>query len=247
MDETRAEHNAEELVRAEAQLDALSGRTSIGSLLQSESISGRELLGVLGGRRGLVETLLPGIVFVVVYAIGPLVGWSGQQALSLALSGSLGLSVVFVALRILQRSPIRAAVAGLVAAAASAALALMTGRPEDNYLLGIIINAGYGTALLISILVRWPLIGVFVGVLMGDGVAWRHNRRRFRVLTWLTVMWIGLFALRLLIELPLYLSSQVVALGIAKLILGTPLYAMFLVVTWLVTRAIFPSTREQPE
>jgi hypothetical protein len=50
------------------------------------------------------------------------------------------------------------------------------------------------------------------------------------------MMWVGLFALRLLIQVPLYLADQVAVLGLAKLILGTPLYALLIWFTWLLAR-----------
>lgn len=228
----RIAHEAEEIETVEDRLSAMAGRAGISSLMQNEALSGSELLKILGGVRGLVETLLPGIMFVAVYA--------GTQKLALSLGASLGLSVIFVSIRVLQKSQARSATAGLIAAAASAAVALLTGNAENNYLISLIINAVYGAGLLLSILIGWPIIGVFVGFLMGDGVAWRKNKRRFSAMVWLTLMWVGLFALRLAVELPLYFAGEVVLLGVTRLVLGTPLYAVFIVFTWLVTRAVYP-------
>jgi hypothetical protein len=46
-------------------------------------------------------------------------------------------------------------------------------------------------------------------------------------------MWVGIFGLRLAIQVPLYLAGEVSALAIAKLVLGVPLYAAGLWVTWV--------------
>jgi hypothetical protein len=48
-----------------------------------------------------------------------------------------------------------------------------------------------------------------------------------------------MFALRLVVEVPLYLASNAAALAVAKLILGLPLYAIVLIATWLIIRSVF--------
>ncbi len=48
-----------------------------------------------------------------------------------------------------------------------------------------------------------------------------------------TLLWIGVFGLRLGVELPLYFADLTSALGTMKLILGVPLYATALWITWL--------------
>lgn len=245
--EHRIDHEAEQIASVEDRLESLAGRAGVASLMRNEALTGAELLHVLGGVRGLIETLTPSIAFVAVFAIGQALNWPSEQNLGLSLGASLGLAVVFLVVRVLQKSQARSATAGLVAASASAAIALFTGNPEDNYLLSIIINAVYGVAMLLSIAVGWPVIGLGMGFLMGDGINWRRDSRKFRAMVWLTLMWAGLFALRLAVELPLYFTDQVVALGITRLVLGTPLYALFLVITWLVTRALYPKTAHQPE
>ncbi|WP_210481299.1 DUF3159 domain-containing protein [Naasia sp. SYSU D00948] len=195
-------------------------------------VTGRSVLEAVGGIRGILESLVPGLVFVVLFAL---------TNLPLALGVSVGLAAAFVGLRALQRSPVAPAVGGLLAAVVSAALALITGRPEDNFVLGLIQNAVYGGVLLASVLVGWPLIGLAVGFLLGEGTAWRKERRKFVAMQGLTLLWVGLFALRLLVQLPLYYSGQVELLGTFKLIMGIPLFAPLLVLSWLIVRAAFPA------
>jgi hypothetical protein len=186
---------------------------------------------VTGGIRGIAEALVPGLLFVVVYTITPV--------LPLALGISVGAAVVFAGIRLLQRSPVTQAVGGLLGALASAGLALFTGRAEDNFVLGLITNAAYGGGLLISVLVGWPLIGLAVGYLFGEGTAWRRDRRKFRAMQALTLIWVALFAARLAVQLPLYLAGEVELLGTLKLAMGLPLFAPLLVLSWLLARAAF--------
>ena len=129
----------------------------------------------------------------------------------------------------------------------SAGLALITGKPESNFIPGILINAVCLAVLLVTLAVRRPLIGVVVGLVMPaeDGEPeWRDDPRKRRVLTVATWLWVGLFALRLVIEIPLYLASAVELLAGIKLITGVPLYAAMLWVTWLLVRSVM--TRDEP-
>ncbi len=187
----------------------------------------------MGGWRGIGESVLPGLVFVVLYTV------TGQD-LVLSLVASVGLAAVFTIIRLVQRSPVAAAFGGLIATGAAAALALFTGRGVDNFVPGLITNAAYGTGLLVSALIGWSLIGVAVGFLMNEGTAWRADRRKRRVFFWLTIAWAALFFARLAVQLPLYLTDQTAALGTLKLIMGLPLFAPMVAVTWLAVRALYP-------
>lgn len=238
----RHEREAEEIEAVEDRLSSLAGRAGIASLMEKQAISAADLLSVLGGVRGLCETLVPGVLFVLTFALAqPVFGFSQQKALQVSLAASLGIAVVFLVIRVLQRGQTRPAVAGLIAVSASAVVALVTGNPNDNYLPSLLINAAYAAAMLVSLVIGWPLIGLLMGFLMGDGIEWRSNTRRRRVMIWLTLMWFALFGLRLLAEVPLYLAgNNTVGLGVVRLLMGTPLYAVVLVLTWMITKAVYP-------
>lgn len=193
----------------------------------------RVVWSAMGGWRGILESVLPSLAFVVLFTIRP-------EPLILALGVSVGLAAVFTIVRLVQKSPPSAAIGGLVAAAAAAALALWTGRGQDNFVPGLITNAAYGSVLLVSALIGWSLIGLAVGFLMGEGTAWRRDRRKRRAFLWLGVAWAALFFARLAVQFPLYLAGEVTALGTLKLIMGLPLFAPMIAVTWLVVRALYP-------
>jgi uncharacterized membrane protein len=89
------------------------------------------------------------------------------------------------------------------------------------------------------LLVRRPLIGVIVGLLTGD-TQWRSDAAKRAVLTVVTWLWVALFAMRLGVQVPLYLAEQAGALAATKLVMGLPLYAAVLWVTWLMVRATYP-------
>lgn len=208
----------------------------------SDASTGRVMWAAMGGWRGIVEAVLPGLVFIVTWTltINPV---TGDANLPLSLGLSVGLAVVLTAVRLIQRGPAGAAFGGLIATAAAAALALWTGRGEDNFVPGMITNAAYGTALLVSALIGWSLIGLAAGFLMGEGTAWRADRRKRRVFFWLAIAWAALFFARLAVQMPLYFAGEVALLGTIKLIMGLPLFAPLVAVTWLTVRAAYARGR----
>ncbi|HEV7183475.1 MAG TPA: DUF3159 domain-containing protein [Leifsonia sp.] len=209
-------------------------KSGLGQLADGETPTGAALLGALGGVRGLAETILPGLVFLILYTF--------SQSVPLSIGCSVAVAAVFTVVRAIGKTPVTQAIAGLLGVGISAILALITGRGEDNFLLGIWTNVAYGAALLISVLVRWPLIGLAAGYLMGDGLTWRSVRAKFRVMQALTFLWFLLFAARLLVQVPLYLAHSpeaTSALALTKLLMGVPLYAPLLLITWFVVRGQF--------
>ncbi|KQZ24990.1 MULTISPECIES: DUF3159 domain-containing protein [Microbacterium] len=227
--EPEREQTASDIVGA-----ALGGAARRAGLDPNESsATGKVVWSAMGGWRGILESVLPSLAFVILFTVRP-------EPLILPLGVSVGLAAVFTVVRLVQKSPPSAAIGGLVAAAAAAALALLTGRGEDNFVPGLITNAVYGSAMLVSALVGWSLIGLAVGFLMGEGTAWRSDRRKRRAFLWLGVAWAALFFARLAVQLPLYLAGDVTALGTLKLVMGLPLFAPLIAVTFLVVRALYP-------
>lgn len=218
-------------------LSAAAQKSGFGQVEPGETPTAGALLAAIGGVRGIIESILPGFLFVIVFAIT-------QETLPSVLIPA-AISVVFVLVRIITRSPVMPAVVGLIGIAVSAALAIFTGDARENFVLGFFLNGGYVAVLLISILVRWPLIGIIVGLLRGEGTEWRQDKAKFRIATVTTVLWTSLFALRLIVQVPLYYAEQTQALGATKLIMGLPLYAAVLWVTWLMVRAVYASARPQ--
>lgn len=197
-----------------------------------EAHTGHVVWSAMGGWRGVLESVLPGLAFVVLFTL--------TRDLVLSLVVSVGMAAVFTAVRLIQRSPVSAALGGLIATAAAAALALWTGRGQDNFVPGLITNAVYGTAFLVSALIGWSIIGLAAGFLMNEGTAWRQDARKRRTFFWLAIAWAALFYARLGVQLPFYLAGDVTTLGTLKLVMGLPLFAPLVAVTWLAVRAVYP-------
>lgn len=211
-------------------LAAAAKRSGFGRVAPGETPTAHDLWAAVGGVRGLIESLLPGFLFLVVFTI------TSEVVPSVLIP--VGMAVLFVLVRAVTRSPVLPATIGLVGIALSAGLALWSGRAEENFVLGFVINAVWLVALLASLVVRRPLIGIITGLLTGDS-AWRGDAAKRTVLTVTTWMWVALFALRLGVQVPLYLAEQTAALAATKLLMGLPLYAAVLWVTWLMIRAVY--------
>lgn len=222
---------------------------ALAGAVQGDPLTLRGLLAAIGGPLGIVESVVPPFVFVVLYqvaAIGAAPRGVSRSALVPIVVVPLACSALLLGYRVLRKQKAGAAIAGAIVVAVSALLVLVTGDANSNYVPGFFINGVYGLAFLVSLLVRRPLVGVAAGVLMQHG-EWRADRRRRRLFTWLTSAWVALFGIRLAVELPLFFAGhQVVALGIARIVLGVPLYALVLVVTVLGVQAAFPRRAVSP-
>ncbi|WP_166983659.1 DUF3159 domain-containing protein [Paramicrobacterium fandaimingii] len=221
-----------------AGIQKAAAKSSLSALGHAESLDARALIAAMGGIRGILEAVLPGLIFLVAYTVARQFADDDRNQLVLAIIAAGVVGVVFTLVRLIQRQTLMQSITGLVAIAVSAALAAITGKAEDFYLLGFWTNGIYLVALAVSVVVRWPIVGVIVGVLSGDGNGWRNDRALRRTYAGLTWMWVAMFAIRLAVELPLYFADNLVMLGTFKLVLGVPLYAPLLVVTWLVVTAL---------
>lgn len=237
-----------------------------------------DMLDSVGGVRGLVEAIAPGLIYLVVYVT------TGN--LTPALISSLSVAVLLVVLRLIQRTPVTMAFSGIFGVAIGLFVAWRSGDASDFYVWGLLVNIAYLVVLALSNMVKWPGVGVMVEILQSglgatssskespaedastdsaategaEGLepaqsskisdestdqpalvwptAWRKDAdlmRRYTVVTWI---WVAMFAARLIVQGPLYLAgeSAVAALGTARLIMGLPLFALVLWLSWRIIR-----------
>jgi len=190
----------------------------------------------IGGWRGLIDSSLPGAVFVLAYLV------TGSK-LSVAIWAAVIAGALIAVLRLVRRESLQQVLSGFIGVAFAAWLATRTGKAENFYLPGLLTNAAYALGLAISCVVGHPLLGYGVGAATGDLTGWRsvpEQRRAYALATW---MFVALFLGRILIEGPLYLAGNVAALGIVKLILGWPALAL---TAFLAYRVIHKARQEAP-
>jgi hypothetical protein len=214
-------------------LSAAARTSSLGKVPPGETPTAGALLSAMGGVRGLVESILPGLGFLVVFTI--------TKDLLPSVLAPLVVSMVFIVLRLVRRQPVTTAIAGALGVGLSAGLALITNDANNNFVPGFFINGGVVLVMVVSLLVRRPFVGLIVSLLLSDD-DWRKNPAKLRVATVATILWTALSALRLAVQLPLYLAGvagtagATEALAATKLVMGVPLYAALLWVTWLLVR-----------
>lgn len=194
--------------------------------LRGEALSARGVLEAIGGWRGIAETLIPGLLFLAVYSF--------TKDEKLAIVPPAVLAFVAVILRLVRKESVISAISGAVGVGIAIAATLITGKGEGYYIPGFWTNGAWIFGLLVSVLVRWPLMGFAIGALQGDLLSWRKDRVLSRVALWLTTVWLAMFVARLAIQLPLFYSGQVEALGVARLVMGVPLFALVVILTWMV-------------
>lgn len=202
-----------------------------------EALIRHRLSTALGGWRGSIETALPTVVFVGV--------WTATKDVVAAVVAALALAVVLALVRVLQRSSLQHVLGAVLATAVAAFFALRSGRAEDAFLPGILTSAAYLVVTVVSILARWPVVGLLVGAgdprAAQDPFAWRRDPGMVRVCSRLTWVLVGLYVVRLAVMVPLYLGAQVALLGVAKIALGWPLWvAGVAVMGWMLVSGHTP-------
>ncbi|MBR7836222.1 DUF3159 domain-containing protein [Actinospica durhamensis] len=186
------------------------------------------VFAAFGGRRGLAEVGLPSILFVLVYGI--------SRNLGGAIWAAVAVAAVLSAVRLVKRDTLQHALGGLAGVLVCAAVAHFSGQAKGFYLPGVLLNIGYAIVFSVSAVVRWPIVGVVLGPVTGEMMAWRESPARARAFTLATWLLAAMFTFRVCVEVPLYLSNQIDALGVAKIIMSYPLYLAVVYACWQIIR-----------
>jgi hypothetical protein len=220
---------------------------------------GESLAALLGGRRGALDASLPAVGFIAGWLLA---GWLAPDSSPIAVGcvGALAVALAVAIVRLVpgvggrrpptaepikpsstgRGSPARAALIGLAGVAVAAVVALRTGRAVDFFLVQVLSNAASALAWASSIVVRWPLLGLVVGAVLGQRTRWRRDPALLRAYLRASWVWVGQYLVRLTIFVPLYLADQVVALAAARVLLSWPLITACLAISWWVLRRSLP-------
>lgn len=190
----------------------------------------------LGGWRGFVATALPSLVFVVT--------WVVTLNLNLSLILALITAAVSAVVQLILRDTLQHVINGLIGIAISAAAAKFTGKPEDAFLPGLVINVSYGTVYLIGQLIRKPILGFVIGGLLGDLTSWLKDPAKVKAAWIAGWFWVGLFVIRMVVQTPLYLAGEVAALGFTRVIMGWPGFLLVTALSYKVMRPAFTRSAE---
>ncbi len=183
----------------------------------------------LGGVSGLVYTSLPILIFVPVNSI-----WN----LTAAIWAAVGVAVLIAVWRVFRKESIQPAISGVLGVAISAFIAHRTGDAKGYFLFGIYTSLAYGAAFVVSMLIRWPLVGIIWGYLNGHGNLWRRHKGAVRAYDIATAAWALVFGARYIVQSQLYDTDHTGWLAVARIAMGWPLAGLAFVVTiWAVRKA----------
>jgi intracellular septation protein A len=167
--------------------------------------------------RGLVESGLPSVVFVVAFRFA---GTRPAAVLALAVA------LLMVLERLARRRRVNEAVSGIFGVLLAVALSAGTGDAKNFFLPEVVLGIAVSGALLASVVMGKPLLGVVLGAVAAPFKGWQERpvlRRAFVHITAVAGVWAMVKAL---ILLSLYLSDDVELLAGAKLALGYPVLAV---------------------
>jgi hypothetical protein len=192
------------------------------------------LRDLLGGRRGALDATVPPAVFAAAWL-------AVDRSILAAVAAALAAAGAVAGWRLWRGDRPRAVLIGLLMVCVAAAIALRTGRAADFFLVQLVTNAASALVWAVSITVRWPLLGVVVGAVLGQKARWRWDPallRAYRNGSW---VWVGQYLVRVAVFTPLWLADQVVPLAVARVALSWPLVAACLGVSWIVVRRTLPA------
>ena len=171
---------------------------------------------LLGGGRAALEASVPPIAFLAAWL-------ASGGALAVAVAWSIAASAALVVVALVQRRRPRAALIGMLATAVAAMVAYYTGDARDFFLIQLLSNAASALAWAISILVRWPLLGVIVGGLIGTRTRWRRDPALLRAYARASWIWVLQYAVRVVVFTALWWLDEPTWLAIMRAALTYPL------------------------
>ena len=190
------------------------------------------VINALGGKKGLIDSGLPSIVFLVSFNV--------KHDLRLSLWAALSFSITLGILRLIKKDTIQHAISGTLGVVICAYFANRTGNASDFYIPKLLTNLGYGTAYLVANLAGWPLLGIVLGPLLGENFEWRHNPVRKKMYIRASWIWVIMFFTRIAVQYPIYRSGNVNLLGTVNLAMGYPLFFAAAYGSWLVIKTAPP-------
>lgn len=186
-----------------------------------------ELRGLVSGRVGIADGIAPPLLFVIVNS-----AWNVGAAAGVGIGTALMISVW----RLSTGRSTRFAVTGLFGTVLAAFLAVRSGSAQDYFLPGIISGSLTTAIAVASVVARRPLVAWTSWLTRGWPLNWYWHPRVRPAYTRTTLIWVGFFALRTLIQWRLYLDNNVALLGLTRVALGWPALLVLLAATFVFGR-----------
>ncbi|WP_443076652.1 DUF3159 domain-containing protein [Streptomyces sp. TRM 70361] len=190
------------------------------------TVSDKAVLEAFGGVRGMVDTTVPGLVFVLVYTV--------KRDIHLSAGAALGLTLLLGLARLVRRETLKHAFSGVFGVAFGAVFAMMSGDAKNFYLPGMLYTLGLAVVYCLSAMLRFPLIGVLLGPILRENLSWRtRNPGRLKAYTKATWAWGIILLAKSAILFPIYLWGDATQLGWVKVALSIPPLLLCVYLTYI--------------
>ncbi len=200
--------------------------------MSEHNVDRDKVMQALGGKKGLIDSGLPAVVFLIVFNL--------DKDLKNALTSAVILSAILAIIRLARKDTVQHAVSGVLGVLICAYFANKSGNASDFYIPKLLTNLAYGSAYLIGNLVGWPLLGVVLGPLLGENFLWRLDPARKAIYIKASWIWVAMFFARIAVQYPIYRSGNVNLLGSVNLAMGYPLFFAAAYLSWLVIKTAPP-------
>ena len=187
-----------------------------------------KVLQAFGGKKGLIDSGIPAVIFLVVFNVA--------DALRPALISAIAVSALLTLIRLARRETVQHAMSGFIGVLICAWFANRTGNASDLYIPKLLTNLGYGTVYLMGNLVGWPIMGLVLGPILGENLKWRNHPERKRAYTLASWLWVAMFFTRIAVQYPIYRTGNVNLLGTVNLAMGYPLFIATAYGTWQIIK-----------
>ena len=192
--------------------------------------NGRAVAGSAPHSTAFIPVIIGNVLDVLFYG-------SFGLPLATALLVGLVIGALVAVVRLIRRAGPRKAAYGMAGVTLQLTLANLVGGVAQGFYPPLLyLNLVYPVAFLVANLVGWPLVGIVAGLVTGRGTAWRRSptlMRAFRLAGW---YWVGYFAVKLVVQLPLFLAQNWAALAVAKVLTAWPLFVVCISLTVVTVR-----------
>ncbi|GAA2063773.1 DUF3159 domain-containing protein [Streptomyces cheonanensis] len=204
-----------------------SGRPGVAPQAPDQEATKAAFFEAFGGVRGMVETTVPGLVFVLSYTINRDIKISAVAALTISALLAVG--------RLIQRDTVKHAFSGVFGVAFGAAFAMMSGDAKNFYLPGMLYTLGLGIAYVATAAAGVPLLGLILGPVFREMLSWRtRNPGRKAAYVKASYVWGAILLAKSAITFPIYFWGDATQLGWLRVALGIPPFLLAVYLTWII-------------
>ncbi|MGW6739386.1 DUF3159 domain-containing protein [Streptomyces sp. NPDC055025] len=203
-----------------------SGAAGPDGAADAKAVTEAALFEAFGGLRGMVETVVPGLLFVTIFTI--------NQDLHTSAIAAVAVSLLLVVVRLVRRDTVKHAFSGVFGVAFGVVFAMMTGNAKDFYLPGMLYTLGLALAYIVTTLAGVPLIGLILGPVFKENLSWRtRNPGRKKAYAKASWAWGLILLAKCAILFPLYWWADTTQLGWVLITLKIPPFLLAVYLTWV--------------